>query len=67
MSALKSIALARASFIFQPPDKLLIELDVHQRTQLKRVASPDEVRTFYVEHDINGSEENTSVLQFYPR
>ena len=26
--------------------------------------SPDEVRTFYVEHDIDGSEEDTSVLQF---
>src|SRR3984957_4564409 len=26
--------------------------------------SPDEVRTFYVEHDIDGSEEDTSVLEF---
>ena len=26
--------------------------------------SPDEVRTFYVEHDIDGSEEDTSVLHF---
>jgi elongation factor 3 len=32
--------------------------------QVEGFPSPDEVRTFYVEHDIDGSEESTSVLQF---
>ncbi|KIM49648.1 hypothetical protein M413DRAFT_60157 [Hebeloma cylindrosporum] len=32
--------------------------------QVEGFPSPDEVRTFYVEHDIDGSEEETSVLQF---
>ncbi|KAG8688541.1 translational elongation factor EF-1 alpha [Ceratobasidium sp. 423] len=32
--------------------------------QVEGFPSPDEVRTFYVEHDIDGSEEDTSVLQF---
>ncbi|KAF8344007.1 polyketide synthetase [Cantharellus anzutake] len=32
--------------------------------QVEGFPSPDEVRTFYVEHDIDGSEETTSVLQF---
>ena len=30
--------------------------------QVEGFPSPDEVRTFYVEHDIDGSEEDTSVL-----
>ncbi|SRR6266550_2235157 len=33
-------------------------------SQVEGFPSPDEVRTFYVEHDIDGSEEETSVLQF---
>jgi elongation factor 3 len=32
--------------------------------QVEGFPSPDEVRTFYVEHDIDGSEEDTSVRQF---
>ncbi|KAJ7494454.1 P-loop containing nucleoside triphosphate hydrolase protein [Mycena galericulata] len=32
--------------------------------QVEGFPSPDDVRTFYVEHDIDGSEEDTSVLQF---
>lgn len=32
--------------------------------QVEGFLSPDEVRTFYVEHDIDGSEADTSVLQF---
>jgi elongation factor 3 len=32
--------------------------------QVDGFPSPDEVRTFYVEHDIDGSEEETSVLEF---
>lgn len=32
--------------------------------QVEGFPSPDQVRTFYVEHDIDGSEESTSVLQF---
>ncbi|KII89319.1 hypothetical protein PLICRDRAFT_40977 [Plicaturopsis crispa FD-325 SS-3] len=32
--------------------------------QVEGFPSPDEVRTFYVEHDIDGSEEETSVLSF---
>jgi elongation factor 3 len=32
--------------------------------QVEGFPSPDEVRTFYVEHDIDGSEADTSVLQF---
>ena len=32
--------------------------------QVEGFPSPEEVRTFYVEHDIDGSEEDTSVLQF---
>jgi len=32
--------------------------------QVEGFPSPDEVRTFYVEHDIDGSEEETSVLDF---
>jgi len=32
--------------------------------QVEGFPSPDEVRTFYVEHDIDGTEEETSVLQF---
>ena len=32
--------------------------------QVEGFPSPDDVRTFYVEHDIDGSEESTSVLQF---
>ncbi|PBK62392.1 hypothetical protein ARMSODRAFT_840403, partial [Armillaria solidipes] len=32
--------------------------------QVEGFPSPDEVRTFYIEHDIDGSEEDTSVLQF---
>lgn len=32
--------------------------------QVEGFPSPDEVRTFYVEHDIDGSEEDISVLQF---
>ncbi|CAE6441985.1 unnamed protein product [Rhizoctonia solani] len=32
--------------------------------QVEGFPSPDEVRTFYVEHDIDGSDEETSVLQF---
>ncbi|EDR11215.1 uncharacterized protein LACBIDRAFT_293350 [Laccaria bicolor S238N-H82] len=32
--------------------------------QVEGFPSPDEVRTFYVEHDIDGSEEETSVLEF---
>ncbi|KIP08606.1 hypothetical protein PHLGIDRAFT_34896 [Phlebiopsis gigantea 11061_1 CR5-6] len=32
--------------------------------QVEGFPSPDEVRTFYVEHDIDGSEEDTSVLDF---
>ena len=32
--------------------------------QVEGFPSPDEVRTFYVEHDIDGSEEDTSVLEF---
>lgn len=33
-------------------------------SQVEGFPSPDEVRTFYVEHDIDGSEEDTSVVQF---
>jgi elongation factor 3 len=33
-------------------------------SQVEGFPSPDEVRTFYVEHDIDGSEEEMSVLQF---
>ncbi len=33
-------------------------------SQVEGFPSPDEVRTFYVEHDIDGSEEETSVLEF---
>lgn len=33
-------------------------------SQVEGFPSPDEVRTFYVEHDIDGSEEDTSVLTF---
>lgn len=32
--------------------------------QVEGFPSPDDVRTFYVEHDIDGSEEDTSVLEF---
>ncbi|KIJ63287.1 hypothetical protein HYDPIDRAFT_182287 [Hydnomerulius pinastri MD-312] len=32
--------------------------------QVEGFPSPDEVRTFYVEHDIDGTEADTSVLQF---
>lgn len=32
--------------------------------QVEGFPSPDEVRTFYVEHDIDGSEESTSILDF---
>ncbi|KAF8432448.1 polyketide synthetase [Boletus edulis BED1] len=32
--------------------------------QVEGFPSPDEVRTFYVEHDIDGSQEDTSVLEF---
>lgn len=32
--------------------------------QVEGFPSPDEVRTFYVEHDIDGSEETTTILQF---
>jgi len=32
--------------------------------QVEGFPSPDEVRTFYVEHDIDGSEEEISVLEF---
>lgn len=32
--------------------------------QVEGFPSPDEVRTFYVEHDIDGSEADTTVLQF---
>lgn len=32
--------------------------------QVEGFPSPDEVRTFYVEHDIDGSDEETTVLQF---
>ena len=32
--------------------------------QVEGFPSPDEVHTFYTEHDIDGSEEDTSVLQF---
>lgn len=32
--------------------------------QVEGFPSPDEVRTFYVEHDIDGSEEDTSVFEF---
>lgn len=32
--------------------------------QVEGFPSPDEVRTFYVEHDIDGSDADTSVLQF---
>jgi elongation factor 3 len=35
-----------------------------RRRQVEGFPSPDEVRTFYVEHDIDGSEEDTSVVQF---
>jgi elongation factor 3 len=33
-------------------------------SQVEGFPSPDEVRTFYVEHDIDGSEEETSVVEF---
>ena len=32
--------------------------------QVEGFPSPDEVRTFYVEHDIDGSEETTTILDF---
>ncbi|THG98044.1 hypothetical protein EW026_g4070 [Hermanssonia centrifuga] len=32
--------------------------------QVEGFPSPDDVRTFYVEHDIDGSEEETSILDF---
>lgn len=32
--------------------------------QVEGFPSPDEVRTFYVEHDMDGSEADTSVLEF---
>ena len=35
-----------------------------QNGQVEGFPSPDVVRTFYVEHDIDGSEADTSVLQF---
>ena len=35
--------------------------------QVEGFPSPDEVRTFYVEHDIDGTEEETSVLEFILR
>ena len=35
-----------------------------QQGQVNGFPSPDEVRTFYVEHDIDGSDEDTTVLQF---
>jgi elongation factor 3 len=35
-----------------------------QNGQVEGFPSPEEVRTFYVEHDIDGSEEETTVLQF---
>ena len=36
----------------------------HHYSQVEGFPSPDEVRTFYVEHDIDGSEEETSVVEF---
>ena len=33
-------------------------------SQVEGFPSPDEVRTFYVEHDIDGSEADTAVLDF---
>ena len=48
--------------------KLLRHLDIlvtdYNPSQVEGFPSPDEVRTFYVEHDIDGSEEETSVVQF---
>jgi elongation factor 3 len=35
-----------------------------QNGQVEGFPSPDEVRTFYVEHDIDGSEEETTILEF---
>jgi len=35
-----------------------------QNGQVEGFPSPDEVRTFYVEHDIDGSEEDTTILDF---
>jgi elongation factor 3 len=32
--------------------------------QVESFPSPDEVRTFYIEHDIDGSEEDISILEF---
>jgi elongation factor 3 len=36
----------------------------HTKGQFEIFPSPDGVRTSYVEHDIDGSEEYTSVLRF---
>lgn len=35
-----------------------------QNGQVEGFPSPEEVRTFYVEHDIDGSEEDTTILDF---
>ena len=35
-----------------------------QNGQVEGFPSPEEVRTFYVEHDIDGSEEDTTILNF---
>ena len=37
---------------------------VYVHSQVEGFPSPDEVRTFYVEHDIDGSEEHTTILEF---
>ena len=47
--------------MIRPAYKLLA---VFLYSQVEGFPSPDEVRTFYVEHDIDGSEEDTSVLDF---
>lgn len=41
-----------------------VDLYLFSLSQVEGFPSPDEVRTFYVEHDIDGSEEDTSVLEF---
>lgn len=43
---------------------LMISMTNVPSRQVEGFPSPDEVRTFYVEHDIDGSEEDTSVLEF---
>jgi elongation factor 3 len=47
------------------PSFPVVEIYVSRSSsQVEGFPSPDEVRTFYVEHDIDGTEEETTVLNF---